>query len=202
MYNRIYNYLKKYILSESQFGFREGHSTYMALLVLLENIVNTLVKGHSAVGLFLDLKKAFDTADHDLLLQKMNLYGIRGNVLNWFSSYLRNRKQTVIYNNHESDYKEIKCGVPQGSILGQLLFLIYINDLTNVSKMLNSILFADDTSLFHTGKTPDNIVKEINNEIPYIISWSNANKLSLNLRKTNFILFSPKNAPHLIVIYW
>ena len=86
----------------------------MALLVLLENIVNTLEKGHSAVGLFLDLKKAFDTVDHDLLLQKMNIYGIRGNVLNWFSSYLRNRKQTVIYNNHESDYKEIKCGVPQG----------------------------------------------------------------------------------------
>ena len=198
MYNRLYNYLKKYnILSESQFGFREGHSTYMALLVLLENIVNTLEKGHSAVGLFLDFKKAFDTVDHDLLLQKMNIYGIRGNVLNWFSSYLRNRKQTVIYNNHESDYKEIKCGVPQGSILGPLLFLIYINDLTNASKMFNSILFADDTSLFHAGKNPDNIVKEINDEIPNIISWLHANKLSLNLEKTNFILFSPKNAPKL-----
>ena len=200
MYNRLYNYLKKYILSESQFGFREGHSTYMALLVL-ENLVNTLEKGHSAVGLFLDLKKAFDTVDHDLLLQKINLYGIRGNVLNWFSSYLRNRKQNVIYNNHESDYKEIKCGVTQSSILGPLLFLVYINDLTNVSKIFNSILFADDTSLFHTGKTPDNIVKEINNEIPYIISWFNANELFLNLGKTNFILFSPKNAPNLIVIY-
>ena len=169
----------------------------MALLVLLENILNTLEKGHSAVGLFLDFKKAFDTVDHDLLFQKMNTYGIRGNVLNWFSSYLRNRKQTVIYNNHESDYKEIKCGIPQGSILGPLLFLIYINDLTNASKMFNSILFADDTSLFHAGKNPDNIVKEINDEIPNIISWLNANKLSLNLEKTNFILFSPKNAPKL-----
>ena len=97
MYNRLYNYLKKYnILSESQFGFHEGHSTYMALLVLLENIVNTLEKGHGAVGLFLDFKEAFDTVDYDLLLQKMNMYGIRGNVLNWFSGYLRNRKQTYL----------------------------------------------------------------------------------------------------------
>ena len=124
MYNRLYKYLKKVHFKESQFGFREGHSTYMALLVLLENIVNTLEKGHSAVGLFLDFKNAFDNVDHDLLLQKMNIYGIRGNVLNWFSSYLRNRKQTVIYNNHESDYKEIKCGVPQGSILGPLLAVL------------------------------------------------------------------------------
>ena len=110
---------------------------------------------------------------------------------------MRDRKQTVIYNNHESDYKEIKCGVPQGSTLGPLLFLIYINDLTNASKMFNSILFADDTSLIHAGKNPDNIVKEINDEIPNIISWLNANELSLNLEKTNFILFSPKNAPKL-----
>ena len=106
-----------------------------------------------------------------------------------------NRFQSVLYNNSESDYKEIKCGVPQGSILGPLLFLIYISDLPSVSKFFLPILFADDTNLFCTGKNLNDIIKEINVEIDKIYSWVKANKLSLNVDKTNFMLFTPKCFP-------
>ena len=110
----------------------------------------------------------------------------------WFSIYLSNRFQSALYNNFESDYKEIKCGVSQGSILVPLLFLIYINDLPSVSKFFLPILFADDTNLFCTGKNLSDIVKEINVELDKIYSWVKANKLSLNVDKTNFMLFTPK----------
>ena len=129
------------------------------------------------------------------MLDKLHIYGIRGIAYDWFSSYLSNRFQSVLYNNSESDYKEIKCGVPQGSILGPLLFLIYINDLPSVSKFFLPIVFADDTNLFCTGKNLNDIVKEINVEIDKIYSWVKANKLSLNVDKTSFMLFTPKCFP-------
>ena len=113
----------------------------------------------------------------------------------WFASYLSNRSQSVLYNNSESDHKEIKCGVPQVYILGPLFFWIYINDLPSVSKFFLPILFADDTNLFCTGKKLNDILKEINVEIDKIYSWVKANKLSLNVDKTNFMLFTPKCFP-------
>ena len=137
----------------------------MALIILLENLVKALDNGNCAVGIFLDFQKAFDTVDHCILLDKLHIYGIRGIAHEWFSSYMSKRHQSVIYNNFESDYKEIKCGVPQGSVLGPLHVLIYINDLPSVSELFMPVLFADDTNLFCTGKNLSDLVNEINVEI-------------------------------------
>ena len=193
MYNRLLKFIdKNNLFNEFQFAFRNNHSTFMALIILVENLVTALDNGNCAVGLFLDFQKAFDTVDHCILLDKLSFYGVRGIAHDWFYSYLSNRSQSVNYNDHESDLKMMKCGVPQGSILGPLLFLIYINDLPSVSKYFMPILFADDTNLFCTGPNLHDIVCQINQEIKIIYSWVKANKLSLNIDKTNFMLFTPK----------
>ena len=121
----------------------------------------------------------------------LNCYGIRGIALDWFSSYLTNRSQTVIHNEQESEMKETLCGVPQGSILGPLLFLLYINDLPSVSNLFMPILFADDTNLFCNEPNLDELIEKINEELKLIYKWVNVNKLSLNIEKTNFMLFTP-----------
>ena len=125
----------------------------MALIILIENLVNAIDNGKCAVGIFIDFQKAFDTVDHCILLDKLYLYCIRGQAFDWFlvPSYLHNRQQLVNYCGCESDLKTIKCGVPQGCILEPLLFLLYINDLAQVSDYFMPILFADDTNLFATG---------------------------------------------------
>ena len=171
MYDRLLEFLNKHkILNKFQFGFRNMHSTVMALITLLDNLRNALDGGNCTVGIFLDFQKAFDTVNHKFLLGKLNCYGIRGIALDWFSSYLTNRSQTVIYNEHESEKKETLCGVPQGSILGPLLFLLYINDLPSVSSLIMPILFADDTNLFCNGPNLNELIekKSMNNWSLYI----------------------------------
>ena len=124
----------------------------MALLTLIDKISKCVQNGDFVVGIFLDFSKAFDTVNHDILFRKLEWYGIWGIALDWFKSYLTGRTQFVTYNGVSSSPQTIKCGVPQGSILGPLLFLIYINDLANTCKTALPILFADDTNIFTTGK--------------------------------------------------
>ena len=121
-------------------------------------------------GIFLDFQNAFDTVNHKILLGKLNCYGIRGIALDWSSSNLRNRSQTVVYNEQESEMKETLCGVQQGSILGPLLFLLDINDLPSVFKLFMSILFADDTNLFCNGPNLNELIEKINEELSLYIN--------------------------------
>ena len=193
MYNRLVEYLEMLnILNNKQFGFRKLHSSYMALMALMDNLINSLEKGEYVAGIFLDYSKAFDTVDHDIMLRKLCHYGIRGSALNWFSSYLSDRKQLVTYNDITSSTKVISCGVPQGSILGPLLFLIHINDLCNICKLTTPILFADDTNLFSSGTDVDIMECIINEELTHISEWLKVNKLSLNTNKTQYMVFTKK----------
>ena len=144
----------------------------------------------STVAVLIDLKKAFDTLNHEILGYKPYHYGIRSIVLEWIVSYLSNRKQFVQINDISSEHKTITCGIPQGSVLGTNLFSIYINDLCYVSSILRCILFADDTTLIRSKYDLKELCTYVSNELNKINDWSNNNKLSLNLNKTNFMLFT------------
>ena len=153
------------ILYNKQFGFRKRHSTTHAIIALTEKISMALDSGKIVGGVFLDLKKTFDCVSHDILLNKLNAYGIRGNLMQWFQSYLSARSQYVIYNGIKSSFRNITHGVPQGSILGPLLFILNVNDFSRSSDLLFSILFADDTSVFIEGHSYAEVIEILNNEL-------------------------------------
>ena len=190
MYKRLIDYINKYgILTDRQYGFRSKSSTNHAIIELVDKITKAIEKNEFTVGIFLDLSKAFDTVNHTILLKKLYFYGIRGKCHAWIKDYLSNRKQMVKYYNIRSTEKIITCGVPQGSILGPLLFLIYINDLNNSTSNLSTILFADDTNLFCSGKDLEELEVLINEELAHVQEWLTLNKLTLNVKKSNFIIF-------------
>ena len=141
------------ILFQNQFGFRKNNSTTFALIQITEKIKETIDDKRYGCGIFIDLHKAFDTVNHDILLRKLEHYGIRGKAQIWFRSYLTNRKQYVSLNGVPSELKQTTCGVPQESCLGQLLFLVYINDLPNISEVLQFYLFADDTNIYYEAES-------------------------------------------------
>ena len=164
-----------------QFGFREKRSTEMAIIMLLDKIIDALERGRFVIGIFLDFSKAFDTVNHKILLTKLESYGVRGVANQWLTSYLHRRTQYCTFNGHKSSTREISCGVPQGSILGPLLFLVYINDLGNLSNKWSTLLFADDTNVFAEGTNLTDLQNLVNDELPQLIDWLRANRLSLNV---------------------
>ena len=194
VYNRLISHINdNKLLYEFQFGFQKGKSTHLAIMMLVNKITEALDQGESVVGMFLDFSKAFDTVDHNVLLQKMDKYGICDVELQWFKDYLSNRTQYVTYNNYKSSHAKIHCGVPQGSILGPILFLLYINDLTSVSEYCFSVLFADDTNMFITGKDMDVLCHQLNEDLRNVQEWLQCNKLFLNVLKTHYMVFTPRN---------
>ena len=196
MHKRLYSFLTEHdILFYNQFGFRKSNSTTYALLQITEMIKESIDKHKYGCGIFIDLRKAFDTVNHDILLIKLQHYGIRGTALKWFKSYLSNRKQYVFHNGESSTLGDITCGVPQGSVLGPLLFLLYINDLPNISKVLEFYLFADDTNIYCEAKTLQELQFIVNRELKELRTWLIVNRLSLNIDKTNFVIFHPYNKP-------
>ena len=177
-------------MNKDQYGFREGLSTTLAVTVVVQKIIDSLENKQSAVGVFLDLSKAFDTLDHSILLYKLRHYGFRGISEKLIENYLMNRTQYVVINSHKSEMNTIKCGIPQGSILGPLLFILYINDIKSASSILKFIQFADDTSLFFSHNDVSYIFSVLNQELGNFHTWLKCNKLVLNLSTSNYIVFS------------
>ena len=177
---------------ESQYGFRKLHSTEFATLELVDRALSDIDKKNTSIAIFMDLSKAFDTLDHDILLNKLSHYGIRNTELKWFSSYLHDRMQYVEINDTTSELLPLKAGVPQGSILGPLLFLIYMNDVPNSSNFFKYILYADDSTLFTTINA-SNVSLNINIELSKVYEWLAINKLSLNVEKTKYMIFHAIN---------
>ena len=191
----VYNRIEEFLTSTKQlyplqFGFRKNFSTNHALLSIVEQVREAMDSKMYSCGVFIDLEKAFDTVNHEILLQKLNYYGIRGIGNAWLSSYLSGRNQTVRINGETSSNRAITCGVPQGSILGPLLFLIYINDMHLAVRKSTIYHFADDTNLLFSCKSVKELRKTMNNDLKCLYEWLCANRLSLNTKKTEFIIFT------------
>ena len=204
VYTRVYAFLEKHkSLYKHQYGFRSTHSTNHAIVNITENIKKALDNGKFACGIFVDLQKAFDTVNHDILKRKLYHYGIRGVANSWFKSYLSNRMQYVTINGECSSPKLIEHGVPQGSVLGPLLFLIYINDLHKSIHYSTPYHFADDTNLLNINSSPKKMQKQVNIDLKLLYKWLVANKISLNCSKTELIIFKKPNKtiPYTFKIY-
>ena len=199
---QVYDYFdKNRLFYKNQYGFRKLHSTELASLEISDIICEGMDKGKIPLSIFLDLSKAFDTLDHQILLSKLKYYGLDNTALNWFKSYLTDRTQYVEFDNVHSETRTIKTGVPQGSILGPLLFIIYMNDIHIASDKFHAILYADDTNLVSSlcsfnvnisnngSQDVSNLSASINHELQQITHWLEINKLSLNIKKTKFMVF-------------
>ena len=194
MHSRLYSFFTKYdLIFSRQFGFRHKYSTGHALLSLIELIKHHIENDKIVSGIFIDLEKAFDTVNHKILLSKLEHYGIRGLTLKWLNSYLDNRKQYVFLSGESSSTQPVSCGVPQGSTLGPLLFLIYINDFHKAFSETVVHNFADDTNMLFAGKNVGHIESVVNRELKTLTQWLRSNKLSLNTTKTKFLLFRSPN---------
>ena len=194
IYNQLYSYLNSNgFLSTNQSGFRALHSTLTTLLKNTDDWYSGMDLGKYVGTVFVDLKKAFDTVDHNILLQKLNHYGVQELDLKWFESYLSNRKQFIRIDGVDSSIQNINTGVPQGSCLGPLLFLVYINDLPYSVKNAKVSIYADDTSLALQSENISQLTAALNDDLRNLHLWLKGNKLSLNVAKTQSLLISTKH---------
>ena len=193
IYSRVYNFLvSQGILHDRQFGFREGHSTSAALNYSVEVIRKGLATKNHVLAIFIDLSKAFDTLDHSTLMAKLHTYGIRDNTHKLLHSYLSGRSQYISVLGENSDPLPIVYGVPQGSCLGPLLFLIYINDICRCSDLADFVLFADDTNVFVRAKSKKQVYEIANKVMEAIYNYMKVNKLHINMSKCCYMYFRPK----------
>ena len=202
MYQRVYSFLQNTgQIYSNQYGFRANHSCEHAVGQAVSSIVKGLENRHYVACVLLDLSKAFDTIDHNILLKKLELYGIRGNALNWFESYLANRKLRVkcrtVSDPTEivSDEQEVHYGTPQGSCLGPLIFLLFVNDLHLNLGVADCIQFADDTTLVFVHRNQNYLRYCVENELSIVQDWFNANRLTLNVGKSSYLLFQGNKQP-------
>jgi hypothetical protein len=203
MYSRLTDFLQDHdLLHPQQYGFRRGKSTTSATFNFLQTVQQLRDQKYQVMAIFLDLSKAFDSINHDILLSKMLKYGVRGVAHSWFSSYLSNRQQFVSLSSGEkSNTLNVSCGVPQGSILGPLLFLLYINDLPHHINNCHVILYADDTTLVVADRTLDDTVNKCNQVLQQVSQWLKTNHLRVNTDKCCVVSFNKlNNTPPAIVI--
>ena len=194
--NRMIDFLEDYdIFSKTQFGFRKNMSTETALLHYIDNIQNALNENKFTISIFMDLSKAFDVIDHKILERKLEHYGFRGNFLEFLLSFIRDRKYFVHINGKNSKTESVNIGVPQGSTLGPLLFLIYINDMIHSSYIFFLSQFADDSTVTYSSTNLDQALTIVESEFKHILNWLSANKLIINLSKTHLMLFTNRNRP-------
>ena len=192
---QLRDHLKRFdLLYKYQYAFREGFSTELALFEFNDYVKKEIDIGNFILTLFIDLKKAFDTVDHLILLRKLEHYGIRGHCNSFFESYLSNRKQYVHCNNVESSVMDSVCGVPQGSVLGPTLFLIYVNDMINCMRYCRLQLFADDTISSLSGRNMHTLFNLLKYDLKSMMQWFKANKLSLNFDKTFYSIFHSRKS--------
>ena len=192
IYSRLYSFLMtKNIICGQQFGFRKHHSTSHAINYSVNLILDGIQSQKHVLGIFIDLSKAFDTINHGILLEKLCRYGIRGNCLELLKDYLTSRNQLVKFNGEKSNLGTIEFGVPQGSVLGPLLFLIYINDIINCSKTSRFVLFADDTNIFISANNESEAYEIANKTLEDLQRYMLSNQLHINLSKCTYMHFRP-----------
>ena len=177
------------LLDKNQGGFRSGHSTTDTTANLVDQIARGMNSRHFTIATYLDLKKAFDTVNHVILLKKLKLLGIKGKIYDWIKNYLQDRTQKTLANNINSGIQKITCGLPQGSIMGPLLFLIYINDISNILLKTKCFLYADDTVLYSINSDLAQATQDMEEDLGRIALWLKRNKLTLNKKKTKYMIY-------------